>query len=193
MPPPSPPPPPSFRTAPTPSRPAPPVVSENAPHGALLLELLVYSGAPFNDHWAYFIRSSSSPNTGVYIDAQGDVRNGFELQLKRDHDLLQDSPRPSSRIPLQWIECRPTDEQATLDGEDGTGDQLEPLSGFERSVFKVKAPVKTLNTVIQTGLPRKVVQRNCQTWVVEAADQLVEDGILHPDVATYLHATKQVM
>lgn len=150
MPPPSPPPPPSFRTAPTPSRPAPPVVSENPPVGTLLLELLIYSEAPFNDHWAYFIRSSSSPNTGVYIDAQGDVRNGFELQLNRDHDLSQDSPRPSSRIPLQWIESRPTDEQAILDGEDGMGDQLEPLSEFERSVSNVKAPVKTLNTVRQT-------------------------------------------
>ncbi|WZH50006.1 uncharacterized protein QYS62_011236 [Fusarium acuminatum] len=193
MTPPSPPPPPSFRTAPTPSPPAPPIVSENAPPGALLLELLIYSGAPFNDHWAYFIRSNSSPNTGVYIDAQGDVRNGFELQLKRDHDLSQDSPRPSSRIPLQWIEGRLTDEQATLDREHGMGDQLKPMSEFEKSVFKVKAPLKTLNAVAQSGLPRKAVQRNCQTWIVEAADQLVEDRLLHPDTAAYLHATKQVM
>jgi hypothetical protein len=78
------------------------------------------------------------------------VRNGFELQLKRDHDLSQDSPRPSSRIPLQWIEGRLTDEQATLDREHGMGDQLKPMSEFEKSVFKVKAPLKTLNAVAQS-------------------------------------------
>jgi hypothetical protein len=116
----------------------------------LLLELLIYNGAPFNDHWAYFLRSSSNSNIGVYIDAQGDVRNGFDLQVKRQHDVSQESPQPSSRIPLQWIEGRFANEKTIPDGEDGTGYLLEPMSEFERSVLKVKAPTKTLNAVAQT-------------------------------------------
>jgi hypothetical protein len=116
----------------------------------LLLELLVYNGAPFNDHWAYLLRSSHDSNIGVYIDAQGDVRNGFDLQVKRQHDVSQESPQPSSRIPLQWIEGRFANEQTIPVGEDGTGYQLKPISEFERSVLKVKAPTKTLNAVAQT-------------------------------------------
>jgi hypothetical protein len=150
MSPPSPPPAPSFRTATTLPRPAPPVIDGNGPAGALLLELLVYNGAPFNDHWAYFLRSSSNSNIGVYMDAQGDVRNGFDLQVKRQHDVSQESPQPSSQIPLQWIEGRFANEHTIPDGEDGTGYQLKPMSNFERSILKVKAPTKTLNAVAQT-------------------------------------------
>ena len=35
------------------------------------------------------------------------------------------------------------------------------------------------------------MQRNCQTWIIESADQLVADGIFHADVAAYLHALEQ--
>lgn len=38
---------------------------------------------------------------------------------------------------------------------------------------------------------KKIIQRNCQTWVVESADQLVADGIFTPEVADYLHSKKQ--
>ncbi|KAF9773248.1 hypothetical protein IL306_008980 [Fusarium sp. DS 682] len=188
MPPPPPPPPPSFPAVVTNTLPThqPPLVPEKGPAGALLLELIKHNGAPFNDHWAYFIRSHANPCVGIVYEAIGDVRNGFQLQVRRNHDLTSDPP--SSRIPLQWIEGKFLDQETMLHSED-----LMPVCPFEESLHKVKVPEKTLNNATESKAPKKrVVQRNCQTWIVESADQLVADEILSPDVTAYLYATKQV-
>lgn len=36
-----------------------------------------------------------------------------------------------------------------------------------------------------------VKQRNCQTWIVESADQLVKDGMFNVETATYLRSVEQ--
>ncbi|KAG5790215.1 hypothetical protein H9Q69_010715 [Fusarium xylarioides] len=185
---PPPPPPPSFRTPVTDasSTPQAPVVLDCGPDGGLLLELIKHNGAPFNDHWAYFIRSRSSPSVGIVYEAIGDVRSGFQCQIRRCHNLASDPP--SSRIPLQWIDATFVNEESMLHEQEPI-----PVCSFEESLHKVKVPEKTLNNVTESDAPKKrIVQRNCQTWIVESADQLVADGILSSDVAAYLHATKQV-
>jgi hypothetical protein len=108
-PPPGPPPPPSG-----PSRasgPKPPVVASEGPPGAFLLELIVYNGAPFKDHWAFFVRSRTDPKMGVIIHAVGDVRNGFHHEIKRDQDITATRRRPK-RIPLMWVDAKYFDEEA---------------------------------------------------------------------------------
>ncbi|KAF4961198.1 hypothetical protein FGADI_435 [Fusarium gaditjirri] len=186
-----PPPPPSFGTTVRQARPSPPVVTARGPPRALLLELVIYSGAPFGDRWAYFVRSSYNPSAGVMIHATGDVRNGFQLQIKRSYDFASTSTVPTSRTPLQWIDGRFLDERAMLHNGNYKNDD-RPVCGFEGSLCKIKVPEKSLNATSHNDAPQnRVVQRNCQTWVVESADQLVADGILSPEVATYLHATKQ--
>ena len=40
-------------------------------------------------------------------------------------------------------------------------------------------------------LGKKIIQKDCQSWLVEAADHLVQDGIFDPEVAGFLHAVKQ--
>ncbi|KAF5589686.1 hypothetical protein FPCIR_6664 [Fusarium pseudocircinatum] len=185
---PPPPPPPSFRAPATDasSTPRSPVVPESGPARGLLLELIKHNGAPFNDHWAYFVRSSSSHSVGIVYEAIGDVRSGFQRQIRRSHDLASDPP--SSRIPLQWIEGKFVNEGLMLHGQGPM-----PVCIFEESLHKVKVPEKTLNDTTESEAPKKrIVQRNCQTWIVESADQLVADGILSSDVADYLYATKQV-
>ncbi|KAF4344215.1 high affinity methionine permease [Fusarium beomiforme] len=188
MPLPPPPPPPSFRavTANALAAHPPPPVPEKGPADSLLLELIKHNGAPFNDHWAYFIKSSSNPGVGIVYEAIGDVRNGFQLQVRRNHDLTCDPP--STQIPLQRIDSTFVDEKSMLLSENPI-----PVCRFEKSLYKVKVPEKTLNNTTETEAPKKrIVQRNCQTWIVESADQLVADGIVSPDVAAYLYATKQV-
>ncbi|KAF5683981.1 hypothetical protein FCIRC_4194 [Fusarium circinatum] len=185
---PPPPPPPSFRATATDasSTPQAPVVTKSGPAGSLLLELIKHNGAPFNDHWAYFVRSSSSHSVGIVYEAIGDVRSGFQRQIRRNHDLTSDPP--SSRIPLQWIDVAYVNEELMLHKKEPT-----VVCIFEESLYKVKVPEKTLNDTIDSEAPKKrIVQRNCQTWIAESADQLVADGILSPDVAAYLNATKQV-
>ncbi|KAB8223467.1 hypothetical protein BDV33DRAFT_200445 [Aspergillus novoparasiticus] len=191
LPPPPPPPPSVGKTAPK-----PPSVASEGPAGAYLVELLIFNGWPFKDHWAYWVRSHSSPDIGVQLHATGDVRNGFVFQIKRNYDFHdENSECPSTRIPLQWIDRKFLDERAMMNNGLFKLDDV-PVCGFEASVYKVKAPEKSLNTVTESAIAegqkgQKVNQRNCQTWIVESADQLVRDGIFNQEVATYLHAIEQ--
>ncbi|EWG51896.1 hypothetical protein FVEG_10754 [Fusarium verticillioides 7600] len=138
--PPPPPPPPSFRAPATDasSTPQAPVVPESGPARGLLLELIKHNGAPFNDHWAYFVRSSSSYSVGIVYEAVGDVRSGFQRQTRRNHDLTSDPP--STRIPLQWIDATFVNEELMLHDQGSM-----PMCIFEESLNKVKEPKKTLN------------------------------------------------
>ncbi|KAJ5743229.1 hypothetical protein N7533_010331 [Penicillium manginii] len=161
------------------------------PQGALMVVLLTYNGSPFKDHWAYFVESREDPKVGVMIQANGDVLNGFSIDIERNYDLRSADKQPTARIPLQWVGEEHFDEKAMFDNGQNTVDQI-PHCRFEESVCEVKAPGKSLNAVIETLTPgKKIVQRNCQTWIVESAEQLLKNNILNEEVIAYLHAAKQ--
>ncbi|KAL1872448.1 hypothetical protein VTK73DRAFT_1526 [Phialemonium thermophilum] len=179
------------RTATLVQDPMPPVVTEVGPAGAFLVELLIYNGSPFKDHWAYWVSSHTARNLGVKIHATGDVRNGFRFECKRHISLHDADERPTTRVPLQWVDGRHFDERAMFNSGSCTIDNT-PACGFETSAHKVKVPGKTLNAVDDGSRPgKKVALRDCQTWIVESAAQLVEDGIFSEEVAAYLHAIRQ--
>ncbi|KAJ2974888.1 hypothetical protein NQ176_g5822 [Zarea fungicola] len=188
---PSPPPPPPPSRPPVASSlaaPTPPSVSGTGPAGAFLVEILIFNGFPFKDHWAYWVRSHHEPAVGVEIHATGDVRNGFQFEIKRAYDLRITGNQPSRRIPLQWVDGKYFDETAMLNNGRSKIDTV-PVCAFEASLHKIKPPGKTLNTVQDTNGPiRTVTQRNCQTWIIESAHQLVIDGIFTPAIAAYLQA-----
>ncbi|KAH7319620.1 hypothetical protein B0I35DRAFT_477956 [Stachybotrys elegans] len=188
--PPPPPPPPSFGSAASSKRPQPPLVPPQGPPGAFLVELVVYNGSPFKDHWAYFVRSRQNAQVGVLVHATGDVRNGFRLEYKRMLDFDVTASKPTSRIPLQWVEGQYFNERAMLNNGVYKSDN-RPVCRFEESASKIAAPGKSLNSASDMSSGKKVVQRNCQTWVVESAYQLTTDGIFLPEVAAYLNAIKQ--
>ncbi|KAB8228937.1 uncharacterized protein BDW43DRAFT_289834 [Aspergillus alliaceus] len=176
--PPPPPPPPSTGK----EEPKPPNVASEGPAGAYLVELLIFNGWPFKDHWGYWVRSHSDPNIGVELHATGDVRNGFEFQIKRNHDIHETSECPSTKIPLQWVDGKHFDEQAMLNNGTFKLDNV-PVCTFEASAHKVKVPEKSLNTVNDATISeRKISQK---------VDQLVKDQIFSQEVATYLRAIEQ--
>lgn len=113
-----------------------PAVSPERPAGALLAELVIYNGSPFMDHWAYFIRSSTDPSVGVYINAAGDVRNGFEIEIERNYNFDLTSRAPPKRIPLQWIDARYIDERAMRDNGVPKLDN-NPVCPFEENALRV--------------------------------------------------------
>ncbi|KAI0808799.1 hypothetical protein GGR55DRAFT_650881 [Xylaria sp. FL0064] len=99
----SPPPPPAKGTIPVPAQPKvpyPPAIPTAGPPGAFKLELMVFNGAPFKDHWAFWIPSARHPDIGVAIHVVGDVRNGFTFEAKRSLNLQFTSNPPSRMIPL---------------------------------------------------------------------------------------------
>ena len=216
---PPPPPPPAIKKLPVHNAPNPPTISSTRPEGAFQVELMTYNGSPFKDHWAYWVSSPTSTNLGVSMDAAGDVRTGFQFQTQRSLDLSDSSNRPSKRIPLQWVHGEHFDEGKMLNGGAYKVDHL-PVCGFEKSAYKVDVPDRSLNAVEEmvsfpflyiyiakcafyfllclntfqvdtTSVGKKITQRNCQTWIVESADQLVKDGIFNKEVADYLHAIRQ--
>lgn len=139
------PPPPSFSAAPV-LGPKPPSVAPNGPPGAFLVELLVYNGSPFKDHWAYFVRSNTRSSLGVKIHATGDVRNGFIFEVKRMRDLDDTEDQPTARIPLQWVDAEHFNENAMFNNGISTINTV-PVCGFEVSAHKVQAPGKSLNAI----------------------------------------------
>ncbi|KAJ5687210.1 hypothetical protein N7536_009829 [Penicillium majusculum] len=168
-----------------------PAVSLTGPTGAFMVELLIWNGSPFKDHWAYFVRSHADPNIGVKIHATGNVRSGFEFEIKRSENLQTTDDIPSTRVPLQWVDAKYFEEKAMLNDGEYKIDHM-PVCGFERSAYEIKAPGKSLNTIRDGSKPgRKVIQRDCQTWIVESADQLRRDNIFSNEVVAYLHAIKQ--
>ncbi|KAJ5360792.1 hypothetical protein N7517_009983 [Penicillium concentricum] len=159
--------------------------------GAFMVELLIWNGSPFKDHWAYFVRSRADPDIGVKIHATGNVRSGFKFEIKRSENLQTTDDIPSTRVPLQWVEEKYFDEKAMLNDGEYKVDNT-PVCRFESSVYEIEAPGKSLNTVSDGAKPgRKVIQRDCQTWIVESADQLRRDNIFSEEVVAYLHAIKQ--
>ncbi|KAJ3533917.1 hypothetical protein NM208_g7771 [Fusarium decemcellulare] len=112
-----------------------PVVAAKGPEGALLVELIIYTGDPVRDSWAYFVRSSSQPSVGVVIHAPGDV-----IEIKRNYNLAVASTVPVARIPLQWVDSRYIDEKAMLNEGNYKVDDT-PVCVFEATVHRIK-PVR---------------------------------------------------
>ncbi|KAJ5573732.1 uncharacterized protein N7459_008159 [Penicillium hispanicum] len=210
LPPPLPPPPPAGNKAQAvTTTPKPPVVTTTGPQGAFKVELLIFNGHPYKDHWAYWFESRSDPDVGVVIHVVGDVRKGFEFQIKRSHDFKLTNSQPTKRISLQWIDGKYLDERAMFNNGECKVDK-HPVCAFEASAHKVQPPAGSLNSISEASLlsflamsipvnpsdqanrvGRRVVQRDCQTWIVESADQLVRDGILTEGVRQYLRAIQQ--
>jgi len=153
--PPPPPPPGPKQTVARSQAPRPPVVAPSGPLGAFLVELLIYNGAPFKDHWSYFVRSHHSSTVGVFIHAAGDVRNGFRFEIKRGLDLTATSTVPMKRVPLQWVSKDFFIEDAMFNYGTYKVDET-PVCYFEASAHKVKAPEKTLRAVKD-----RVILPNC--------------------------------
>lgn len=143
------------QTAACPQAPRPPTVAPSGPPGAFLVELLIYNGSPFKDHWSYWVRSHQDPDLGVLIHAAGDVRNGFQLEIKRGHDLRATGNLPTKRIPLQWVGKELFNEKAMSNSGECKVDQTQ-VCYFEASVHKVKVSEKTLRAVND-----KVLLPNC--------------------------------
>ncbi|WXC58548.1 hypothetical protein SNK03_004449 [Fusarium graminearum] len=153
------PPPPSLGDAPAPPQLVPrPVVPDDRPHGALLLHLAIHSGGSFKNHWGYFIQSEHNPAFGTIIHVIGDVKNGFEFEVKRNHDFETTSPAPLHIIPLQWIDGKYFNEAMLNNGVQELDDK--PVCDFERSVYRVKPPKASLNSATSVSKLTDPVKTN---------------------------------
>ena len=120
------------------------------PDDARLVSLLIYNGHPFADHWEYFVASPWDPDVGVVIQAAGDVRGGFWLEVKRGWDLRREGRGCSvRRVPLAWVGRGWFEPVEGVFGDENGVVVVEGQArcGFERALFEVPAPGKTLRAV----------------------------------------------
>ncbi|KAL2127944.1 hypothetical protein VTI74DRAFT_9934 [Chaetomium olivicolor] len=132
--------------------------------------------------WPY-LTATRSRTTGV-----------FSFEIKRSLDFTQTSKKPQL-INLQWVDGTHFKEDMWNNGTYKVENPGHPVCPFEVSAAKAPPPAKTLNAVDDlvptSNPPRKITQRNCQTWVIEAAEKLVRDGMLDQAALDYLRAKKQ--
>ncbi|KAH0429031.1 hypothetical protein CcaCcLH18_08658 [Colletotrichum camelliae] len=203
----------------------PPSVPTKGPPGSFLVELLVFNGFPYKDHWTYWVNSHKRPDLGVLIHAEGSVISGFKFECKRNHDFRKTRREPLKRIPLQWVDGEHFDEKAMF--ADGLHKiDNTPVCGFERSARKAEPPGKSLQSTEQSARkaeppekslphagdgdlsnewieynrkeaasqgrppPKVIKHRNCQTWIAESSDMLVDDGIFDQEVRDFLYKIK---
>ncbi|KAK0666964.1 hypothetical protein QBC41DRAFT_229372 [Cercophora samala] len=186
--------PPASKNAPQ-QKPSPDLnVPSTGPPNSVSLSLLVYNGWPFANHWEYFIASPTHPNVGVILQAAGNVKDGFWLEVKRGWDISLPGQKPDQILRLGWVPKSRVEPLGSVFrvGEDQVI-ELEPKSELEKTLFKVPAPDKTLRDAVDDQIDRrsKIMQRNCQTWVVETSQLLVKEGLLEQRVVDYLLANKQ--
>ncbi|KAF7865545.1 uncharacterized protein EAF02_009968 [Botrytis sinoallii] len=214
-PPPPPPPPPIFSRPFTPAKlPPTPFPPPIGPPNTFLIELLTYNGHPYKDHWAYFIRSPSHPSIGVRLHATGDVRNGFRFEIQCSYNLYTTEDIPTKRIPLQWIDGGSILDAGGcgVDVSEDVDMYRRTVCAFEKSRYPGKTlnsvedetfvfyplspkqltlnPHHTSTILTHPGSPKtnpgkKITQKDCQSWLVGAADHLVQDGIFGPEIAGF--------
>ncbi|KAF7596482.1 hypothetical protein BBP40_001354 [Aspergillus hancockii] len=121
--------------------------SIHGPHRSVSGRVVDLQRLAIKDHWAYWVRSHADPNIGVQIHATGDVGNGFVFETKRSYSFHDEtSERPTTRIPLQWVDGKHFEEQAMLNfGELRLHNA--PVCAFEASAYMVRALEKSLNAV----------------------------------------------
>ncbi|KAK3997427.1 hypothetical protein QBC44DRAFT_316022 [Cladorrhinum sp. PSN332] len=172
---------------------APPTVAtEPTTPGALLLSLAITNGRPFKDHWAFFVGRTINSPVGILLHATGDVRSGFTFQIKRNLDWTRTSSR-AQLVDLHWVAPAHFNEAMWNNGEYLTETPGVPVCAFEESAASAPVPDRSLRAADDLAAPRtgRVIQRNCQTWIVEASEKLVEDGMIPEAVLEYLRDIKQ--
>ncbi|KAK4224697.1 hypothetical protein QBC38DRAFT_484959 [Podospora fimiseda] len=170
---------------------------------AVLLSLLTYNGQPFMDHWECFLStgtpSLSHPSRGVSLSPSGNVRTGFWLEVARGRDIASQNP-PDRIVPLQWIPSEMFGSEWDEGIKNGTGelkgdlDKKPQLFGkFEEMLGCVELPKKSLrdHTASENVGKTRITQRNCQTWIVESAEELMRQGVLDDKVVEYFKAMRQ--
>ncbi|KAI8669991.1 PNPLA domain-containing protein [Fusarium sp. Ph1] len=147
---------------------------------ARTIYLIVYNSRLFPAHWVIWIPSQSDPDIDKIINAAGDVLTGFDITFERNYNITAES-RPHQVISLGQVEDGdvidvPGDGSHRVESE-SQGDPVawDPI---EEAGLSTPAPVKSLRPV-STSSHSRVELRNCQTWVREVVEKLVQGGIMH--------------
>lgn len=105
--------------------------------------MIVNANTPFKAHWAYFYPEKAE-TTGSVVHVTGDVRGGFEHEIKRNYDHELSSSRH------QLFKLGEVDSSDLFLDAHGTDSYREtvPRCAFERALFSAPAPGPSLNSAL---------------------------------------------
>lgn len=108
--------------------------------------LLYFPSVKFKAHWAMFVPEIQDRRCrkGKLIHVIGSVRDGFQLEFRRNYDinLTRNPPRPPVELGLA-----PTAFLIDTSGDGTYSRDCEPKDHFENLITSVPAPPKSLHTV----------------------------------------------
>ncbi|KAH8908536.1 hypothetical protein BR93DRAFT_489954 [Coniochaeta sp. PMI_546] len=156
------------------------------------LYVLVYPSRLFAAHWSLWIpyldSSGQESDTGDRVHVTGDRLNGFQYEYLRDYNVREDERKPNS-FPVGSISGDSLRDWRE-DGDEKSGSdamRYEGVNLFDRVCREVEAPGPSLNKVTKLTLaqttgppPRKTEVKDCQWWLKQAVEHLVEGDILMP-------------
>ncbi|KAF9047144.1 hypothetical protein BDZ89DRAFT_1007296 [Hymenopellis radicata] len=155
------------------------------------ISLIVYHSPLFPAHWSLYIPSAADSGIGKIVHATGDARNGFVHELKRGYRPADDE-RAYSIIPIALVSSSHVVDVHSNSGlvvHTAPDEDLLMLAvdDVERVLLSVPAPSKSLNSVDGSGIyGKKVVIKNCQTWIREAVEALIQMNIAPSESLTVL-------
>jgi hypothetical protein len=105
------------------------------------ISLLVFPSRLFPAHWALFIPSPSSPNTGTLLNARGTALSGFTIEFESNYSLA-DAPAHKRILLGEVAEEFVETYQGKREGED-----IVAKNYVEEVVLSVGAPGGSLRNV----------------------------------------------
>ncbi|KAE8329993.1 hypothetical protein BDV39DRAFT_202577 [Aspergillus sergii] len=130
--------------------------------------LALFSNGPRPTHWSIFIPTlSSTGQRGKIIHVTGTTATGFFLEFKRNYDFATED-RKYHIIPLADVEERfvaDTVGDGKLSCDTTARDRLESVA----TVVKPPGPSRE---------PFGKDARNCQHWMMEYVQRLVDEGFV---------------
>jgi len=122
--------------------------------------LVRYPAAPFKDHWAIFIPSTADPNFGTLIQVEGDVKNGFTHNIRRNYNT-----KATRRSIRQTVLAKVADKHVHATPSSGAQvrNDTNPRDDIERVALTIPAPGPSMNQTSGNAVrsyPANLVQQS---------------------------------
>lgn len=137
--------------------------------------ILVYTSRLFPAHWALWIPSRRDPAIGKRVHATGDARVGFEVEFDRNYNIEQTS-RQHQLVHLAQVQDTFISDASCISGP--LSSERQPCDKIEEVALSLPPPGPSLVASSSDKPRRRVPIKNCQTWLKDLVEMLVEEGVM---------------
>ncbi|KAK0716882.1 hypothetical protein B0T26DRAFT_646469 [Lasiosphaeria miniovina] len=141
----------------------------------------------FPAHWALWIPSATDQQAGTLINVRGDPRNGFAHEFERGF-----RPRSCESRPLLLELGTITDHGAVVpDGPTVPSIDIAASNDVEHLALSIPPPSPSLTPAGSNPRRARVAIRNCQTWLHQLVDGMIEHAFIDSAAKEILNSAPQ--